>query len=226
VTATRWSAVAALVDPVRRALYEYVRRQDHPVTREEAADAVAISRTLTAFHLDKLIDSGLLRARYEAPADRQRGRGRTPKVYEPAPGELSLTVPPRRYDLVAEVLADAVAEHPTDARHAAGRNAYRYGRRIGAELTQHAGPDADAELAAISALLTELGFEPRPGAPLTLGNCPFHALAQRHPTLVCGLNRDFVHGLLAGLGASRIEARLRPGAGACCVEIGPPAAGS
>jgi predicted ArsR family transcriptional regulator len=221
VTGTRWSAVAALVDPVRRALYEYVRRQDHPVTREEAADAVAISRNLTAFHLDKLIDSGLLRARYEAPADRQRGRGRTPKVYEPVPGELSVSVPPRRYDLVAEVLADAVAEHPANARHAAGQNAYEHGRRIGAAAAPAPGTDGAAQLEAVSALLAELGFEPHQGAAVTLGNCPFRALAQRHPELVCGLNRDFLHGLLAGMGTDCLQARLRPGLAACCVEIAP-----
>jgi predicted ArsR family transcriptional regulator len=219
VSGTRWSAVAALVDPVRRALYDYVRHQDHPVTREEAADAVAISRTLTAFHLEKLIDSGLLRARYEAPADRQRGRGRAPKVYEPVPGDLTVTVPPRRYDLVAEVLADAVAEHPTNARHAAGQNAYEHGRRIGEAAAPGPGTDQSVQCEAVSAVLTELGFEPRQGVTLTLGNCPFHALAQRHPALVCGLNRDFLHGLLAGLGADCLQARLHPGVDACCVEI-------
>src|SRR5690606_39981116 len=84
MTGAPWQAVAALVDPVRRRLYEYVRRQDHPVTREEAADAHSISRNLTAFHLDKLVEAQLLTARYEAPSDQPRGRGRTPKVYEPA----------------------------------------------------------------------------------------------------------------------------------------------
>ena len=73
----RWEAVGALVDSVRRSLFEYVRRQDHPVTREEAADAQGVSRNLAAFHLDKLVEVGLLRARYEAPADQPRGRGRT-----------------------------------------------------------------------------------------------------------------------------------------------------
>jgi len=64
----RWDAVATLTDASRRALYDYVRRQDHPVRREEAAEATAMSRGLAAFHLDKLVRAGLLAARYEAPA--------------------------------------------------------------------------------------------------------------------------------------------------------------
>jgi predicted ArsR family transcriptional regulator len=220
---TRWSALAALVDPVRRALYEYVRRQDHPVTREEAADAARISRTLTAFHLDKLVDSGLLRARYEAPADKQRGRGRTPKVYEPVGDGLTLTVPPRQYELVGEILADAVADRSADAGAAAESYAFAHGRNIGASCQARPQDSTEpaAELTAAYAALTDLGFEPRTGDALTLGNCPFHALAQRQPALICGLNRAFVSGLLAGLGAESLDAQLRPLPGACCVRVAP-----
>src|SRR5690606_29857665 len=128
MTGAPWQAVAALVDPVRRRLYEYVRRQDHPVTREEAADAHAISRNLTAFHLDKLVEAELLTARYEAPTDQPRGRGRTPKVYEPAPEGVDLSIPQRRYELIGEILADTVAESRDDTRCAAERHAFERGR--------------------------------------------------------------------------------------------------
>src|ERR1700754_4974261 len=101
----RWDAVATLVDPSRRALFDYVRRQGRPVAREEAAGATGVSRGLAAFHLDKLVDAGLLTARYEAPAG-PRGRGRTPKVYEPC-GAVEITIPARRDDLIADVLASA-----------------------------------------------------------------------------------------------------------------------
>lgn len=213
-----WQAVAALVDPVRRALYEYVRRQDHPVTREEAAAAQAISRNLTAFHLDKLVEARLLVARYEAPADQPRGRGRTPKVYEPARDGLSVTVPARRYELVGQILADAVAAEPTRADQAATRLAFEQGREIGLECST---PDG-TEISQASAALAELGFEPRlHGSAVTLRNCPFHALATRHPELICGLNRAFIAGLLAGLGATAVHASLQPQPGGCCVVVDP-----
>jgi predicted ArsR family transcriptional regulator len=225
VAGTRWQAVAALVDPVRRALYDHVRRQVHPVSREEAADAVAISRNLSAFHLDKLVDAGLLRARYEAPADQPRGRGRAPKVYEPTDGTLTMSVPPRQYELVGEILADAVAGDPEDARAAAARHAADVGRQIGAA---HRGPagQPDDDVSAVYATLTDLGFEPRRGATgeLSLGNCPFHGLAVRHPELVCGLNEALIAGLLDGLGTAGLCARLQPDPGSCCVRVSPAAA--
>jgi predicted ArsR family transcriptional regulator len=249
VAGTRWQAVAALVDPVRRALYDHVRQQRHPVSREEAADAVSISRNLSAFHLDKLVDAGLLRARYEAPADQPRGRGRAPKVYEPTDGALTMSVPPRRYELVGEILAEAVAGEPNDARAAAERHATNAGRRIGAARiaspapspapsptrspgpspAPSPGPDAgdrpstDGDLAPAYAALADLGFEPRIGdtGEVSLGNCPFHRLAVRHPELVCGLNEALITGLLDGLGADQLCARLQPEPGSCCVRVAP-----
>jgi len=218
VSRVRWQAVAALVDPVRRALYEYVRRQRRAVTREEAAAAQAISRSLTAFHLDKLVASGLLRARYEAPAGR-RGRGRTPKVYE-ATGDVAVTVPPRRYDLVGEIMADALAAEPVPAGEAALREAYGRGHAVGIKRRAKGGGTGD--LAEVGDVLAEVGFEPaREPDRLVLDNCPFSALAARQPGLICGISHAFVRGLLSGLDAERLTARLRPRPDACCVEVCP-----
>ena len=69
--------------------------------------------------------------------------------------------------------------------------------------------------------LEGLGFEPEETAGrVMLHNCPFHALAQRHTAMVCGLNHAFLEGLACGLGA-RVETRLAPSPGACCVEFVP-----
>lgn len=211
----RWSAAAALVDSSRRALYDYVRQQDHPVSREEAAAAHQISRNLAAFHLDKLVESGLLRARYQAPPDRPRGRGRAPKVYEPARDGLSVTIPERRYRLLAEILADAIAAEPGDAVEAASRHARQQGHELGARYRE-ANPPVPLPTA-----LAQLGFEPAAAedGSLLLHNCPFHALATRQTTLVCGLNHAFLSGLVAGLGMPGVRPDLAPRPGACCVQF-------
>jgi predicted ArsR family transcriptional regulator len=208
----RWNAVAALVDRSRRALYDYVRRQDHPVSREEAADAQQLSRGLAAFHLDKLVDVGLLRARYEAPPDQPRGRGRTPKVYEAAGDGVAVTLPERRYELIAEILADAVAADPANAGDAARRQAHERGRELGIQLRE-----AGGELLPI---LAGLGFEPDSAADrVVLHNCPFHGLAARQTALVCSLNHAFIMGLVDGLGLGGVQAELVPRPGACCVQL-------
>jgi len=207
-----WTGMTALVDPSRRALYDYVRRAGHPVSREEAADAARLSRGLAAFHLDKLVSAGLLHARYEAPSDRPRGRGRSPKVYELAGDGVTVTIPERRYQLMAEILAAAVDDDPTDADHAASRYAREHGQVLGGVLAK-GGAD-------LTAALEHLGFEPEStGRRVLLHNCPFHALAARHTTLVCGLNQAFLTGLLDGLHADDRQAVLAPQPGHCCVQL-------
>jgi predicted ArsR family transcriptional regulator len=213
----RWTAAAALVDGSRRALFDHVRRQAHPVTREAAAEALGMSRGLAAFHLDKLVDAGLLRARYQVPPGRPRGRGRAPKVYEPAQDGLAITIPERRYQLIAEILADAVAEEPADAAGAAQRRAGERGRELATRLrTEAVGDRVD-----LVPVLAGLGFEPQsgPDGRLLLHNCPFHALAARHTALVCGLNHAFLAGLVAGVAATGVRADLVPRPGACCVTL-------
>jgi predicted ArsR family transcriptional regulator len=208
----RWIAVATLSDPSRRILYDYVRRQDHPVGREEAAAATSMSRGLAAFHLDKLVDAGLLTARYETSGDRPRGRGRAPKVYRPAGDGLSLTIPQRRYELIADILAEAVATGQEPAAEVAARVAYRRGHALAG--------DRDPATADIVGVLDDLGFEP--GADtgaITLHNCPFHVLAARHTDLVCGLNRALIAGLVAGLGVTGVDPVLAPRPGHCCVHL-------
>lgn len=208
----RWTAVATLSDASRRALYDYVRRQGHPVGREEAAAATAMSRGLAAFHLDKLVDAGLLTARYEPPSGRPRGRGRAPKVYEPTGDGLAVTIPERRYELVADILAEAVAGGAEPASEVAARLAYQRGRDLAAHLRP-----VRANLVPV---LADLGFEPRSEADaVSLRNCPFKALAARHPALICGLNHAYLSGLVDGLGIRGVETRPAPRPGRCCVEL-------
>ncbi|GGM55491.1 ArsR family transcriptional regulator [Micromonospora sonchi] len=201
--------VTALADTSRRTLYDYVRRQGDPVSREEAAAACHMSRSLAAFHLDKLVAAGLLRARYQAPPGQPRGRGRSPKVYQAADNGLAITIPERRYELIAEILADAVVDDPANADDAARRHAEQRGRLLGSQLRGTALLD----------VLTGLGFEPESGTATVLRNCPFHALATRQTALVCGLNHAFLTGLIDGLNVTQVHARLAPRTGACCVEL-------
>ena len=100
-------AIAALDDDLRWGMYEYIRAARRPVTRDEAAAAVGISRKLAAFHLDKLVDAGALRARYQ-PADGVRRVGRVPKVYEPSGTDIRVSIPQRSHEMLAGILLDAM----------------------------------------------------------------------------------------------------------------------
>lgn len=205
-----------LVDPVRRRLYEYVAAQQAPTTREGAAAATGISRTLVAYHLDKLTDAGLIEAGYARSAGRRAGpgAGRPAKHYTRAGLELAVTLPARSYLLMADLLAAAVeADRTGTVRTVATRHA----RQTGLDAAKNAGVDLEAAL-------HELGYEPaHTSGDIELRNCPFHQLSQTHTDLVCSLNLDLINGLLEGAGEPTGRAELTPQDGRCCVVIHPPA---
>lgn len=218
-------ALGALQDPSRRALYELIRVADAPVTREDAAAAVGLSRKLAAFHLEKLIEVGLLVAEFERGA-RPPALGRPPKTYRASGRSVSVSVPERRLEDLGTMLLDAVAtarpdETPTDA---ALRVGYETGEQIGAALRSKGKLGrigAERALNLVDVALRERGYEPeRPSSKcLRLRNCPFVPLAQQATQVVCALNQRFVAGILDGLQATALEAVLAPSATRCCVEV-------
>nr|WP_312871744.1 transcriptional regulator [Amycolatopsis acididurans] len=208
---TSITAVAALEDDLRGSMYFYIRRARRPVTRDEAAASVGISRKLAAFHLDKLVDVGLLRADYE-PVGGVRRVGRAPKVYRPTDLEIRVAIPARSGDLLSEILLDAVLEEREDER--ATESAVRVARTAGERLA----PRERADLVTAERMLTREGFEPyRVGEGcLRMRNCPFRPLTSRAPELVCGLNHAFLSGFTEGSGLRAVPS---PRPGECCVEL-------
>jgi predicted ArsR family transcriptional regulator len=230
------SAAALLGDGVRRSICGFVRAQAGPVTREEAARALRISVKLAAFHMDKLVDGGLLRAEQGVPTGIRRRVGRAPKRYSPSEIELSLLLPERRYDLMCEILLEALgaetglASGPArSASEAALAVARQRGLELGARARAARGlgrPGPERTLAAAQGILDEVGYETleEDCGGLVLRNCPFHPVVQRAPELVCAINAAFVEGVLRGLGNDTVRATLEPEEGRCCVLVRPPRA--
>lgn len=211
------AAVAALAEPTRRRLYDHVVRHGSPVTRDDAAVALGLPRATVAFHLDRLVADGLL----DVGAERRTGRtgpgaGRPAKVYRRAECSVSVSLPERRYDLAGSLLADAVTAAETSGealRVALGRLARDRGQAMAVE---HSGRGGVLEV------LEGLGFEPRAdGDAVALANCPFHALAQEHTELVCGMNLHLLTGLLDAVPDAGLVPRLDPAPGRCCVRMEP-----
>ena len=201
--------LAVLDEPIRRQLFAHVRGSSEPVSREAAAEAVGISRSLAAYHLDKLVDQDLLTTSYRRPEGRSGlGAGRLARLYV-AQGGVLFSVPPREYELAAGLLAEA-AEASDEARSALDTVAARAGRRLGEER----------EGSLVEALATR-GYEPfeAEDGVIRLRNCPFHRLAEQHRDVVCAMNRSYLQGLLEGLARDDVTARLEPEPGRCCVAI-------
>lgn len=220
-------AIALLDEPIRRSLYEWVSAAGRAVGRDEAAAAVGVSRALAAFHLDRLAREGLLTTEYRRLTGRTGpGAGRPAKLYRRGPREVSVSLPERRYEVAARLLAEAIERMDTEVPPAPLReSARRVGNEIGAAARARAGrrPEKAQLRGALLETLAERGYEPResPSGDVRLGNCPFHALVDEHRDLVCGMNLALTSGMLDGLGDAGIEARLDPQPGLCCVAFEP-----
>jgi predicted ArsR family transcriptional regulator len=215
------AAAACLEDPVRRALYFHVGGQPEPVSRDQAAGAVRVSRAVAAFHLDKLVDAGLLEASFRRLSDRSGpGAGRPSKLYRRSAKQIEISVPERRYELAGELMAAALAQQDSAAAvNELRRVALERGKRLGAEARARSA--ARAPVAATMGVLRDAGFEPtRDGrSGIVLRNCPFDCLARCNQQVVCAMNLALIEGVLAGLGIGELRAGLEPRPGFCCVTI-------
>lgn len=217
------SGVAALDNDMTRAVYRLVLSETW-VSRDRASEVLSVARSVAAFHLDKLVDTGLLVARFARPAGRSGpGAGRPAKLYGRSDLEIDVSLPTRRYALAGSVLADAVALSDKDGipvGECVTVTARETGRDLGANSPRENDETATA-LPLLAAFLTEQGYEAQASeAEVALYNCPFHLLADRHRALVCGLNLELLTGVVEGADlANHVTAVLAPEPGMCCVRL-------
>jgi predicted ArsR family transcriptional regulator len=206
--------VASLAEPVRRRLYEVVARSGEPVDRDRAAEEVGIGRPLAAFHLDRLVRDGLLTVVFKRRSGRTGpGAGRPAKFYvRPAEREISIDLPPRSYDVAADILASGV-ERASRAMDAVVEVARERGQAMAA---------AGAARGLLPMLESE-GYEPFRDADgvVRLRNCPFHALVGEHRDLTCAMNHALLDGAATAIGSSGYRAVSQPREGLCCVAFVP-----
>jgi predicted ArsR family transcriptional regulator len=220
-----------LADPVRRQLYRFVVAQDAPVSRDAAAEGAGVARHTAKFHLDRLVEQGLLEPVFRRLSDRRGpGAGRPTKHYRRSARQLSVTVPQRDYELAARLMAQAIDDataHGLPVETTLDAVAAAAGARMAVpDASTTAAADAGV-MAAAYETLRRSGYEPRrAGAVITLANCPFDALVRDHTALVCGMNRALVNGLCRALADAagttaegEPQARLDPAAGRCCVVL-------
>ena len=211
--------LSALGSPVRRRLYEFVSDSGRAISRDEAAASVGVSRSLAAYHLDKLAEQGLLEASFSRQRERGGpGSGRPAKVYQRARREFALRTPPRHYQLLGELLVRAADDDQTGAvRGTLEQVAYEFGCNLGDRARQNRVVDRKT----FGDVLRLGGYEPFEDEQGTvrLRNCPFETVARQCPEVVCSLNLRLVQGLIRGLGVPQTRAILEPDRRRCCVVL-------
>jgi predicted ArsR family transcriptional regulator len=200
-------AVAALAGKLRRDLYEFVASSPSPVSRDEAALALGAARQAVAYHLDHLVDQGLLEVEFKRLSGRVGpGAGRPSKLYRTSSRSFEVSVPPRRYELASRILLQAITSNPRQ-RPVVEAAAHRAGQQIG--------------MLGIEEALRATGYRPvSEGGVTRFRNCPFDSLQRQDRETACHMNLALVKGMLDGSGAN-FEAELEPEAGYCCVRLRP-----
>ena len=216
------NGVAALENPVSRRAYELVIEEAW-VSREQAATTLKLARSVATFHLEKLVTAGLLIVRYERlTGKRGPGAGRPTKLYGRSDREFALSLPSRRYDFAGSLLADAITRAKSDGTpigSAVAQVARETGQNVGFKNSVNS--DSSRTKRALIDVLEKHGYEPKQSeSQITMLNCPFDNLAEKYRDLVCGMNFEFISGVVDGIGASKsFSTRLLPESGFCCVRL-------
>lgn len=204
---------ALRLGPSRARVLDALWSAEGPRTSLEVATAVGTHPNSARFHLEALVEDGLVERRLE---DRST-RGRPRVVYTPVP-QAPLD-PAAAYRELAGMLAAAVVERAPTPSVAAQSVGARRGRQLVSEPRRQAsgreGGGREAAAEGVVRTLGRYGFESRSRSTRTGGRiditpCPFLPLARQHADVVCSLHRGLVDGVLAGLGAPVVVADLVP----------------
>jgi predicted ArsR family transcriptional regulator len=208
--------LCVLDDPARWSAYLAVRTAARALTRAEVAEEVGISVRLAAFHLEKLLSEGFVEATYDRD-EGSAGVGHPAKRYRPTDLELEVSIPPRRYELAAEILAEALDEGSGDPpQRVLADVAGAYGQEVGRRARARSGDNR------LLSALRVVGYEPAVADDdVVLRNCPFRHVAKARPDVICQMNVAFVAGVLAGTKSRSLHAVLSPSAARCCVIVAP-----
>jgi predicted ArsR family transcriptional regulator len=216
-------ALGSLREPTRRRLYDFVERRPTPVSRDEAADTLGISRAMAAFHLDRLVEVGLLRAHYRRLSGRAgRGAGRPSKLYSRSRHQFAVSLPERNHALLARLLAEPMTH--SEAGPAPDLPATRYGRSLGVRARRRISRRATGErtVGCVEDVLEELGFEPFriDDGSIRARNCPFDPLSRRYPSVVCRTAVAMIDGLIEGVGSPGMAVSRDERPDRCCIVLG------
>lgn len=212
------SAVAAINDPQRRELFELVSRSGTAISREDAAQATGMPRSTAAFHLDRLVEEGVLETEFKRLSGKTGpGSGRPSKLYRRAGGEINVSIPARRYELAGDMLAAAVEQSDRTGEPV---------RAVLATISAATGREIGAAAGSLDAALESCGYEPREdgNGGMVLTNCPFHKLATNHTDVICHANVSLLQGVAEGASETeRAVEFVEPANGCCCVRVTAPA---
>lgn len=187
----RLAILKALGDNTRYAIYLELARSPLPLTTAEVAETLELHVNTVRPHLERMREVGLLRV----DTGGRGGVGRPQHRYSLSNDAPSLGLEPPPFPKLAKMLLSAAAQSGLDRSEMLGA-----GREQGRADALRWAPGSDP-LEALVAEQATLGFDPalvedEHSATVAFAHCPYQALAESHPDIVCGLHCGLVEGLV------------------------------
>ena len=178
----------------RQMILEALQSERDGLDTNQLAGRLRLHANTIRWHLGVLTDGGLV----QAVPERRHGRGRPSTVYR-LTGE-GVARGRDEYRLLATMLTGIVAaDSDGEAR------AYDAGVHWGRHL-QQAEPNTS-----LADLLDQQGFSAEQhGDRVEMRRCPFYALAESSPHVICTLHHGIIDGALAEAGSAQTVERLDP----------------
>lgn len=198
---------AVLADPTRYRIYQHVLTLTRPVPVAEVAERFDLHPNVARLHLGKLVDIGLL----AATAVKTGKGGRPGYVYSASGHAVSLTVPARDFQLLADLLVQSLELLGEGGKEAIDQIGRTFGRRLGREAVETAATAGETDkspeefLTVCANALQRLGVQAivtrgvDGAANLVLRTCGFHEVAAAHPEQVCHMCKSMVEGITAAV---------------------------
>jgi predicted ArsR family transcriptional regulator len=209
--AERSQTHGALAVASRLRLLDALRTSDGPLDVRELAAACGLHVTTVRFHLDVLTDAGLVTSR----AGQSGMRGRPRRLYTPASRAVAAGGH-TGYELLSAILAAHWAGNRKERAQRAEQAGWAWAgpREPTPAPTVAAGTLAEAAVH-VNAVFAELGFDPeldRDGEnmQIRLHACPFRAVAETHPEVVCSIHLGLLRRTLADVDAPPAAVTLQP----------------
>jgi len=178
----------------RQMILDALSSESAGLDTSQLAERLDLHPNTIRWHLGRLTDAGLV----QATPNRRHGRGR-PSIVHRLTGD-GIARGRDEYRALATMLTDVVA-----ADGAGESRAYEAGVRWGRHL-QQADPGAT-----LAHLLDQEGFAAEQhGDGLEMRRCPFYALAESSPQVICTLHRGLIDGVLAEVGSEQAVEQLDP----------------
>ena len=200
---------SALADATRYSIYEYILKEHKNLTVQDIAAQFGIHPNVARLHLTKLEDVSLIGSCLQ-----KTGKGGRPgKIYKPAEKAIQLAFPHRDYQLLSDILLEAIEVFGEDGVKMAEAAAEKAGWRSVEEKTKGVPVALSKEerLQLLSSLTAQTGHtlkaeETENGLMVQFAvyNCPFKELLEEKAAATCRIHKAFLQGVTGALFGSDV----------------------